>query len=177
MSGIPNAIPATASTFLGIPASNARFWGRRPFDFQLDVENPGRRTKQPRNREPEPHTSGARNQTRPSARQKTHQRHAPGEPDRRGQKGQGGRRTLVSPFTFLEGPVLGSAPFLCGSVLGSAPFVSCVLKRQRSISSFALRTPTRRFVSRAVKADTRSVLGSAPFGERVRRELSEHPLP
>ena len=45
-------------------------------------------------------------------------------------------------------------PFLCGSVLGSAPFASCVLKRQLSISSFALRRPTRRFVSRAVKADT-----------------------
>ena len=43
---------------------------------------------------------------------------------------------------FALARFLGSAPFLCGSVLGSAPFASCVLKRQRSISSFALRTPT-----------------------------------
>ena len=34
-------------------------------------------------------------------KQKAHQRQAPGEPDRRGQKGQGGSRTQVSPFTFL----------------------------------------------------------------------------
>ena len=37
-SGIPNTIPATESASLAIPASNARFWGRRPSDFELDVE-------------------------------------------------------------------------------------------------------------------------------------------
>ena len=47
MSGIPNTIPATASTFLGIPASNARFWGRRSFDFELDVETRDAEQKNP----------------------------------------------------------------------------------------------------------------------------------
>ena len=158
-SGIPNTIPATASSFLGKPASNARFWGRRPLDFELDVETQDAEQK---NTE-----TGSQNQGTSEKRQENQTGAA------RRNRAEAGHKFPRLHF-FGEGPVLGSAPFLCGSVLGSAPFASCVLKRQRSISSFALRTPTRRFVSRALEADT---MLSAPFGERDRRELSEHPHP
>ena len=73
---------------------------------------------------------------------------------RQARPGGTGRKpdTSFPVYNFWEGPVLGSAPFFVARFW--APFASCVLKRQRSISSFPLQTPTRRFVSRAVKADT-----------------------
>ena len=87
----------------------------KPGTQNKTTQKPGARTAHERGKRP----NTTKHKTGP--RQKAHQRQAPGEPDRRGQKGQGGSQTLVSQFTFWEGPVLGSAPFLCGSVLGSAP--------------------------------------------------------
>ena len=133
----------------------------KPGTQDKTTQKPGARTAHERSKKPNT------TKRKTGARQKAHQRQAPGEPDRRSQKEQGGSRTQVSPFTFWAGPVLGSAPFLYGSVFGSAPFASCVLKRQRSISSFALRTPTLRFVSRALEADTVLSCGvGALWGER-----------
>ena len=107
MSGIPNTIPATASTFLGIPAINARFWGRRPFDFELDVET---LDAEQNNTE-----TGSQNRTR--AEQETKHDQAQ---DRT--QTEGGSRTQVSPFTFFwEGPVLGSAPFFVARFWGRRP--------------------------------------------------------
>ena len=93
----------------------------KPGTQDKTTQKPGARTAHERSKKPNT------TKRKTGARQKAHQRQAPGEPDRRSQKEQGGSRTQVSPITFFwEGPVLGSAPFLCGSVFGSAPFASCV---------------------------------------------------
>ena len=136
------------------------------------TQKPGARTAHERSKKP----NTTKHKTGP--RQKRHPRRGPGEPDRRSQKEQGGSRTPVSPFTFLGGSRswVGALSLWLGLGVGDLRLVCS-------------ETPTQHFVIRAANADTavrltrcegrhgrslRSVLGSAPFGERVRRELSEH---
>ena len=123
MSGIRNTIPATASTFLGIPASNARFWGRRPFDFELDVE-----TRDAEQNNPE---TGSQNRTRAEqetkhdqAQDRTPTESAPATSASRTRQGPGG--TGRKPDTSFPVYIFGRVRFLGRRPLGRESGVSSV---------------------------------------------------
>ena len=150
----------------------------KPGTWNKTTQKPGARTSHERDKTP----NTPKRKTGPG--QKEHQRQVPGEQDRR-PVGQSGKQDSSFTFYLLEGfgSLVRRPSFDC-SVLESAPFegtpsppLVCSERRHGS-SAFALRTPTRQFVSGAVNADTAvhfaRLWGRRPLGERVRRETSEH---
>ena len=106
------------------------------------------------------------------ARQKAHQRQEPGEPDRRGQKGQGGSRTQVSPFTFFgRFRFLGRRPFFVARFWSRRP-----LGRETGVSSVSIPIPKGaharpRRVAMDAGASKLSPPCSLPRGWRASRAL------
>ena len=143
--------------------------GRRPFDFELDVET---RDAEQNNTE-----TGSQNRTRAEqetkhdqAQDRTQTEKAPATRARRTRQtrpvGTGRKPDTSFPvYIFLgrSGSWVGALSLWLGFGVGALRLVCS-------------ETPTQHFVICAANAlpTLRSVLGSAPFGERVRRELSEH---